>query len=92
LSGRIEKAKDARQFKLGGLSRRYEKDREALIARQDAEKAKMKEACRGAPQPEQEKRTRRSRKRDEPALGKEIKAPGRERQRASRDRQRDRSR
>jgi hypothetical protein len=58
LTERVGAVKATRTTELTALAERFGKDREQLIARQNAEKTKMKEAWRAAPQPERSKRTK----------------------------------
>jgi hypothetical protein len=89
LAEKIAGMKQARQLEFTGLSQRFEKNREALIARQDGEKAKMKEAWRRAPKPERGK-GQKSRAKDGADQGRD---PGKqERTRTLRPRNRGRSR
>jgi hypothetical protein len=59
LTSRIAEAKATRESELSSLTASHGKAREALIFRQGAEKGKMKEAWRAAPQPERAKREKR---------------------------------
>lgn len=95
LTEKIASMKQARQLEFTGLTKRFEKDRETLIARQDAEKAKMKEAWRAAPQPERGKRRAKSPTKDglDHERNRENKTPERKsRTRNRRPRNRDRGR
>lgn len=56
LGERIAAMKEARQAELSALAERQARERKAMTARQDVEKAKIKEAWRRAPPPERSKR------------------------------------
>ena len=92
LAEKIAGMKEARQLEFTGLTKRFQKDREVLITRQDAEKAKMKEAWRSTPQPERGKRRSKSQTKDGPDRSREDGTLERTRNRRARNRDRGRSR
>ena len=86
LAQRIAEVKTVRERELAGLTTSHGRNREALISRQSAEKAKMKEAWRAAPQPERGKREK-LKSGDAPERERGVK--GRKSERISRQRNRE---
>lgn len=91
LATTITETKDSRQAELAELSKRHEKDRQALIDWQAVENSKMKEAWRTVPQPERS-RHEPAKAKDEPGGERKTQRDKPKRQRQPRNRQRDRGR